>query len=316
MTGGLYLFLRGGRRSNLTSNSHDVLDFNSQEKWMRPLNVDWVGNNRTEHTYSASSFTSSDFGGPAKQDMYRPDVNGKMTGIGNAERNTDIEKEGWPGLPRPTGQERIASQQGSPFTQPQPMGDLSSLLPPTTYSPTMGDQPPSPKQDDLLLMPPPLFHPPEKPRHQRSSSVGSAQTVQIGLRLSNMTNDPPLPTVPPSFRASPLASPTAARTPPANRNSEGRLQEINNHKGLPPSPKSSPTTTQEGGSEGKTCQLSPTVYSPEASPKKPARTRLASPKGVGFQAAKPDRSGRNTPLASPRPPTSASPKSKTGRGWI
>ncbi|KAF4119608.1 hypothetical protein GMORB2_4517 [Geosmithia morbida] len=61
-------------------------------------------------------------------------------------------------------------------------------LPSTTYSPNSTPVPPRTQTPESMLMPPPLFHAGSTglSPHQRNLSAGSLETVRIGIRISNV----------------------------------------------------------------------------------------------------------------------------------
>ncbi|KAF6836278.1 hypothetical protein CPLU01_03776 [Colletotrichum plurivorum] len=180
-----------------------------------------------------------------------------------------------------------------------------TLLPATTYSPAskMVDD-----DDIFLLRPPPSIHP-QGFRHRRDSSLASSATVQIGLRLSNVDDMPPLNSRyfqdnssvhqldcpndrdgEPSKRPSPLANVDVVSDlsssdssdseeddtlVPSPIRSERDLRMMN----LPMQPKVTvPRQSQLKEQEPEQLTLSPAVYRPES----PQKTRVTSPQGVGF----------------------------------
>ncbi|KAK0614103.1 hypothetical protein B0T14DRAFT_436593 [Immersiella caudata] len=218
-----------------------------------------------------------------------------------------------------------------------------TLLPATTYSPT-----PSANESSIAnLKPPPSMRALTNGRHRRDSSLVSTATVQIGLRFSNVddmpqplvkTNDVPDTKVyhldcpklrekgegsPRSGRPTALDSPI--RSPSKETSEDDRVTDEApkrnpRMKTLPPVPAPGETPVQvesESDSDYESeyeqdkgeITLKPKIYNPQS----PTKTRLPSPKGVGFTmvtnkpAAKP--SGSTTP---PPKPTNASVKSD----WI
>ncbi|KAL0944056.1 uncharacterized protein CTRU02_201943 [Colletotrichum truncatum] len=179
-----------------------------------------------------------------------------------------------------------------------------TLLPATTYSPT------SKANDDdvFFLRPPPSIHP-QGIRHRRDSSLASSATVQIGLRLSNVDDMPPLNSQyfqdnssvhqlncpkglegEGSKRPSPLAQVDVVSDLSSSdfSDSEGddtlvpspiRSEKDVRMKNLPAVPKVSvPRQSQLKKEEGEQLTLSPAVYRPGS----PQKTRVTSPQGVGF----------------------------------
>ncbi|TEA17548.1 hypothetical protein C8034_v012307 [Colletotrichum sidae] len=200
-----------------------------------------------------------------------------------------------------------------------------TLLPATTYTP-------GGMEDDeiLLLRPPPSLHP-QGIRHRRDSSLASSATVQIGLRLSNVDDMPPLNSQyfrdnnssvdqldyrrereEPAKRPSPLAqvdvvsdggsfdssdSEEDGTLVPSPIRSERDLRMRN----LPKMPKVTvPRQSQLKEQEPEQLTLSPAVYRPES----PQKTRVTSPQGVGFNTPQRKQSHAKSPTKSPtRSPT-------------
>lgn len=175
-----------------------------------------------------------------------------------------------------------------------------TLLPATTYSPAskMADD-----DDIFLLRPPPSIHP-QGFRHRRDSSLASSATVQIGLRLSNVDDMPPLnsryfqdnssvhqlecPDAEASKRPSPLAHVDAVSDLSSSDSSDSeeddtlvpspiRSERDVRMKNIPTAPKVT-VPRQSQLQEAEQLTLSPAVYRPES----PQKTRVTSPQGVGF----------------------------------
>ncbi|OLN81379.1 hypothetical protein CCHL11_10164 [Colletotrichum chlorophyti] len=177
-----------------------------------------------------------------------------------------------------------------------------SLLPATTYAPGSKS---IEMNDDILLRPPPSIHP-QGIRHRRDSSLASSATVQIGLRLSNVDDMPPLNSryfqnndsvnslsysnerdVEPPKRPSPLAQvDVLSDSGSSDLEEDGTLvpspvrSEKNTRvRNLPSVPKMRiPRQSQLRDQEQDGPTLSPAVYRPES----PQKTRVTSPQGVGF----------------------------------
>lgn len=215
------------------------------------------------------------------------------------------------------------------------LGNTSSvaLLPSTTYSPIEGSNP----FDDFNepLQPPPSIKP--NGRHRRDSSMMSSATVQIGLRFSNVDDMPPMASTmisnaervhnldcPKEIRPSPLAaftvaddaSPTAEPSSPVTRTGSRRDPVKDARmKTLPPVPRAISFADRQSRLEEEPLTLSPAVYRPDS----PTRTRVPSPKGVGFNVPKRSNTTPVQPLASsPRPPRNrGNSDAAEGRGdWI
>ncbi|KAI0024503.1 hypothetical protein F4780DRAFT_604646 [Xylariomycetidae sp. FL0641] len=201
------------------------------------------------------------------------------------------------------------------------------LLPSTTYNPE-----PSPAgnqafagfqfyDSDNLLKPPsstrvpgsPIrsptspFRPPGSPfrppgaRHRRDSSLASSATVQIGLRLSNVNDMPPMAArnVSDAERVYSLDIP---RPDPATYFRPTQLERISSAAASVESRDPAGTTSAEptlhGGpqvpqtEDTGDCTLNPTVYDPNS----PSKSKVPSPRGVGFSI--PQRSNTQPALSS------------------
>jgi hypothetical protein len=207
-----------------------------------------------------------------------------------------------------------------------------TLLPATTYSPggsTIASLAKAPDAFDALK-PPPSF----QGRHRRDSSMVSSATVQIGLRFSNVEDMPPLNSryFQDTHKVYNLDCPNARnesgsssmRPSPLNTLHANKAQDDEEYdydesiysrdpekdakmKTLPPVPNSAAAKDVDLAP----LMLSPTVYKPESPT---SRTKLPSPKGVGFNA--PQRS--NTNRGSPTTPSQAmrSAGGATKGDWI
>lgn len=331
-TGGLYLFLRGQIRPRLSSYKHETYDFDAKyfdkagEKRgsYYAAGLDPSGRLSSPSIYSQNENGNISFSRNSDEKKLRGPIPGPESGNG-----TSLGMGGRPDLTEvlattaPTGdsskRESEAHSRSSYgfFTQYSPKAENTSpgLLPSTTYTPS-SSRPPLESKRDNMLMPPPLFHAPKTGWHTRNSSVGSSQTVQIGLRISNMNEVQ-------TMRSSQLHSPRQAQglrsfaPVPASHDSSqamGRAGHVKQpssgsvelNKQLPKVPPESPAQHDEA--QKRFTQLSPTVYEPQ---KQPPRARLASPKGVGFQTAPADRALRRGPQLSP----SINAATEKG-GWI
>ncbi|KAI1103559.1 hypothetical protein F4804DRAFT_227935 [Jackrogersella minutella] len=191
-----------------------------------------------------------------------------------------------------------------------------ALLSSTSYNPnpqsTLGPtSSPSEDWNDSLRPPPPVWA-----RHKRDSSIASSATVQIGLRISNVAdigpvggkssaeaerayalNYPQNEAIAGTYRPSPLASfnTSNAALPPSPNESRGILM-----KDLPPA------NVRPGG-EGSDFTLNPTVYDP----KSPTKSKVPSPRGVGFNVP---RRANTTPVqgTSTPPPTTRNRGNSSG----
>lgn len=322
MTGGLYLFLRGGRKLTNPFNIRNSLEdrqYNQQDE--KQAIKDLAGPDQ-RHRDSSPSVYSHEDGSRWQTNAAHESTSTYPYGAGNL-----IDAN------NPSFYPTIANQQTedfgaqnkarhserssySFFSQGSGSGVPSTtLLPSTTYTRESGKMSPASK----MLMPPPLFTSSNVGMHQRNSSVGSSATVQIGLRISNMIDmQGRRPSKPHSPRHTPLRSPAAALTPnhsctaaprsplaaPAIPSGHSRNESNGSdlNKDLPRTPPESPAQVKQK----EPCQLSPTVYEPQ---RQPPKARLASPKGVGFHMSPIDRA-----VNSPVPVTS--PTAQGNPGWI
>ena len=160
------------------------------------------------------------------------------------------------------------------------------LLPAATYTPATKANTSTEPPFDLMLPPPTI----RTSRHLRDSSVGSSATVQIGLRVSNINDMPPVT----SYYQAPyqkgdsemhstfgLAVSTDAEDPSlvdetqqVDLQNAGEALEGTAEKQLPPVPLSIAKRDPKSGEDETT--LSPKVYSPQAQVSRGASTR-ASP---------------------------------------
>lgn len=171
-----------------------------------------------------------------------------------------------------------------------------SLLPAAAYDPEAKDTTAS----SSMLKPPDPIH---GFRHRRDSSLASHTTVQIGLRLSNVDDMPPQdPSAQDNGQVHSLECPYATAGTAAKRPSPlTNVQPADDSAPLNNAAADPTETGKEPGKEKeecKLCTLTPAVYKPPVS--KAPRTKLTSPKGVGFEIP-PSRSnsgrGREAPPA-------------------
>lgn len=154
------------------------------------------------------------------------------------------------------------------------------LLPAATYDPTTKANAPTESPFDLLLPPPTI----RTSRHLRDSSLGSSATVQIGLRVSNINDMPPVT----SFYQAPYPResqfPTSFGlaistddpfvgdgTQDIGLQNTGKVLERTAEKQLPPVPLSIAKKDTKGDEDETT--LSPSVYSPQAQSRRGANPR-------------------------------------------
>lgn len=169
---------------------------------------------------------------------------------------------------------------------------VPSLLPATAYDPDAKETTAS----SSMLKPPAPF------RHRRDSSLASHTTVQIGLRLSNVDDMPPQdPGAQDSSQVHSLDCPYATAGTATKRPSP--LTNVEPADGPAPQTDSTAdsTETEEGPGkekeECKLCTLAPAVYKPPQ-PTKAPKTKLTSPKGVGFEIPRSNSGrGREAPPA-------------------
>lgn len=166
------------------------------------------------------------------------------------------------------------------------MPKSTTMLPSTTYSPTgsNGNEAPGNQMFDFEdLLPPPTIRVSGAPRHNRDSSLVSGLTVQIGLRVSNLSDvnrlEAPFffsPEIP--FSPNQTDWPLAPGTPANPNTAASRLNSMAFNDGRSndmPHPPIRRTVEvrhdyEQEKDEEKPITLSPTVYSPNGSPTPPA----------------------------------------------
>lgn len=216
---------------------------------------------------------------------------------------------------------------------PGSTNSLSSAKPPSRLQEAVYD--PEAKETmaaPSMLKPPAPIH---GFRHRRDSSLASHTTVQIGLRLSNVEDMPP---VDPKYLAdankevhslecphvmAKMANGVTPKRPSPLMNvsmrssdsSDDGTSTLNSEDSNTVYDGTAPTTTHEEAGECKTCTLAPAVYQPPGTAKAAPMTKLTSPKGVGFSIP-PSRAnsskGREAPP--PRPVEQTVPVGKAE--WI
>ncbi|KAL6910938.1 hypothetical protein GGI43DRAFT_30033 [Trichoderma evansii] len=162
----------------------------------------------------------------------------------------------------------------------------TTLLPSTTYSPTgsnSNEVPGNQMFDFEDLLPPPTIRVSGAPRHNRDSSLVSGLTVQIGLRVSNLSDvnrleapfffSPEMP-FSPNQANWPLA-PGTPGNPPNGAVSRLNSMAFNDDRSndMPHSPITATVEVrhdEQDKDEDKPITLSPTVYSPNKPPTPPA----------------------------------------------
>ncbi|KAJ0159912.1 hypothetical protein CTA2_8900 [Colletotrichum tanaceti] len=178
-----------------------------------------------------------------------------------------------------------------------------TLLPAKTYAPGAR----IPDEDGMMLLRPPPMHS-QGFRHRRESSLASSATVQIGLRLSNVDDMPPLNShyflnnasvnslscpddgdAEASKRLSALAQVVVASDSGSSDSEEDdtlvsspiRREKDVRMRALPSVPRVTvPRQSQLQEQEPEQLTLSPAVYRPES----PQKARVTSPQGVGSNA--------------------------------
>ncbi|KAK4062029.1 uncharacterized protein Triagg1_10086 [Trichoderma aggressivum f. europaeum] len=160
----------------------------------------------------------------------------------------------------------------------RPKGSSGILLPSTTYSPTRGNENTTLDNGIFIdLLPPPSIRISGAPRHNRDSSLVSSATVQIGLRVSNLSDVTRLeapfyfsPERP--FSPSRPDSSLAARPSYIPTSRDIGVAVSDDYRNSTRSPIG---TTAEMEQSEKPITLSPTVYSPNnaLSPRAKARRR-------------------------------------------
>jgi len=223
-----------------------------------------------------------------------------------------------------------------------------TVLPATIYTPGSSSKN---RFDFSTLKPPPSIKNLAVGRHRRDSSMASSATVQIGLRLSNVDDMPPLNSQvldkkvytlelandeakdQPAKRPSPIATakPTQEETAVVDASPKRDPVRDARMKTLPPVPRigapnpgAAAATASEDDDDGsvyseeqeKIATLSPTVYQPPS----PSKTKLPSPRGVGVTSPPSRTNSTSVRSPPPRPNPSGSPRqaprnSKAG-DWI
>lgn len=215
-----------------------------------------------------------------------------------------------------------------------------TLLPATTYSPT------SNAAAIANLKPPPSMKALVGGRHRRDSSLVSTATVQIGLRFSNVNDMPPVvknievpdtkvyhldcPKLREKAEGSPRSGrPTALVSPVMDSSMERKeddtlVEDVSpkrspRMKTLPPVPAPGTTTQVDSddesdyesdyGDEKGEITLKPKIYNPQS----PTKTKLASPRGVGFTML--TNNATSKPSGSTTPPPKAA-NGTTKSDWI
>ncbi|CAI4210247.1 unnamed protein product [Parascedosporium putredinis] len=271
MTGGLHLFLRSTTMSTIGPREKDgKYEEDRRKSFKRGIRV-WTSREDPAPGPSVNAPTG----------LRRMNTNDSFASS-NDDRDSyygDEKKEPW--------EERINPFDPMPHTPknsyslfPNNNANLKAptLLPATTYDPNIKETMVS---IDTLKPPAPIHG----FRHRRDSSLASHATVQIGLRLSNMEDMPPLNSKyfqdSKSQRPSPLSNVAMSFQHPNDRDDrdddsvtmyvgDGSIADNDDRKTLSSTPEPEKRTD---------CTLSPAVYKPPESPKK---AKVTSPRGVGF----------------------------------
>ncbi|KAL7903570.1 hypothetical protein HDV63DRAFT_392116 [Trichoderma sp. SZMC 28014] len=170
----------------------------------------------------------------------------------------------------------------------------TTLLPSTTYSPTGSNSNEAPGNqmfDFEDLLPPPTIRVSGAPRHNRDSSLVSGLTVQIGLRVSNLSDvnrlEAPFffsPEVPfsPNQQNWPLGpgTPTNPTNGAASRLNSMAFNDDRSNS-VPRSPIRATIEVRLDQDEDKPITLSPTVYSPSKPPTAHHRGMASTPSTPG-----------------------------------
>lgn len=333
LTGGLHLFLRSNTLSTIGPRDKWESERNKLKAGIRV----WAPNGDDDYEHhmmnpvgrarSLQRMDSTDSLVPEKYEEARIESPSNSPTYANPLRSNAV----YPIQPAPSPVRVPEPAQVSTYQTPKAMGHARkrsyslfppeqnnntksiTLLPATTYSPNPNK---NDEDDVFFLRPPPSIHP-QGIRHRRDSSMASSATVQIGLRLSNVDDMPPLNSryfennnsvtaldcpneteVP--KRPSPLAQVDVVSDSGSSDSSDSededntlvqspvRSEKDVRMKNLPAVPKVAvPRQSQLKQDEGE-LTLSPAVYRPES----PQKTRVTSPQGVGF----------NTPARKPSVP--------------
>jgi len=207
-----------------------------------------------------------------------------------------------------------------------------TVLPATIYTP---GQTKNNRFDFSTLKPPPSLRNLTVGKHRRDSSMASSATVQIGLRLSNVEDMPPLlPQL--DKKVYPIANECPNAQPAGTEASKrpGALALVDNRpstsdsaseysvmpetlkdtkmKTLPPVPRAKEPQAEENDGP----RLSPTVYNPK--PQSPSKQpKMSSPKGSSSPPPRTNSQARSPP---PRAQASSSPRraptNDKGGDWI
>jgi hypothetical protein len=179
------------------------------------------------------------------------------------------------------------SQRDTPDTKPKSTG----ILPSTTYSP-MGSNNNAASGNEMFedFLPPPTIRISGAPRHNRDSSLVSSATVQIGLRVSNLSDvnrleapfffSPERPFSPdrPDWPLDPNLTDRSQNTGASRLNSVAFNDDAYNDLAHSPIRATVEVTHHEQDNDEEPITLSPTVYSPN---------KLLTPPGTAYHRGMP-----------------------------
>ncbi|PKS05271.1 hypothetical protein jhhlp_008642 [Lomentospora prolificans] len=319
MTGGLHLFLRSTSMSTIGPREKDgKYEEDRRQSFKRGIRV-WTRDDDTPASSSSvptglrrmntdDSFASEDDGrdghyGDEKKDLWDDRVNPLRshavfpTATATALRSPQ---------PLQAHQTHAAKSSYSLFPNNNSNLKAPTLLPATTYDPNAKEM----MMEVDALKPPAPIH---GFRHRRDSSLASHATVQIGLRLSNVDDMPPLNSkyfqdsrkvhdlgcplargadVSMQQRPSPLSN-VAMDFQTNNGRDDDSVTMYADDASLIDNTDRKSLSLVPAVEQRSDCTLSPAVYKPPESPKK---AKVTSPRGVGFTI--PQQRGQPSPQSS------------------
>ncbi|KAH9901903.1 hypothetical protein F4778DRAFT_131220 [Xylariomycetidae sp. FL2044] len=349
MTGGLHLFLRSNTIATIgpkdKTAEYERQKFKQQIKVRGPSEMDFhdhmlqpvSGPRSLRKAESQESLVSSDRGDTTLRESNIPAGEWAQSGPTNPNplRSNAVYQATTPKAPEPaqvanslhpTSHGRKPSASYTLFPNRAQNNNTTSvaLLPSTTYAPNANT---TPFADFGMLRPPPSI-PANGFRHRRDSSMASSATVQIGLRLSNVEDMPPMASrvVTEAERTNAFDWPEKTNPAPAHRPSplaNASSADSVASASRPQSPERigdtlarerSPSLLAHEHDEQKECILCPKVYDPNS----PTKSKVPSPRGVGFQL--PQRAN-TTPVQGNDAPASPHVRSNSSapgnkNGWI
>ena len=308
MTGGLYLFLRGGTYSSVGKDNDAGFCHQEFEKGHQRQKSQESEGSQGRRSFSPAPYSPSVYPGSGsgtrtppngKKSMSSAPFNGLLRSLRDTNGFFLSAQSPRQSIPVPDIPVELLQEQRQETAHPTSLAENAAprstagyLLPAATYVPGQENIPLGLESMDILV-PPPLHLPGSAGWHRRESSLGSSATVQIGLRLSNMNDAQPAksrdilrPETPVPRSPSPLSSvPSSKRSPsPTSDVDQPRAQ-----GGSPTDPRDKELPDLPNDSHrGEDLMLESRVYSPN---KQTPRIRLASPMGVGFSPEV----GRNSP---------------------